>query len=215
MTAGVIITATGTSIGKTVFAAALVDTLKADYWKPIQAGLDGETDTKTVQRLANASPERLHPEAYRLTTPCSPHRAAELDALDIDPKKLSTPVQSPNGTRPLIIEGAGGLLVPLTRTFLQIDQFATWNLPLILCACTQLGTINHTLLSIEAINSRGLSLQGIAFIGTQNPDTQATIADISGAKILGTLPMLTPLNHKTLKAAFAKAFCAQDCLPKP
>jgi len=215
MSAGAIITASGTDVGKTVLAAALVEALNADYWKPIQAGLEGETDTDTVKRLANVGPEHLHREAYRLRTPCSPHLAAQRDALTIEPRKLVLPERSSTDTRPLIVEGAGGLLVPLTRTYLQIDQFATWDLPLVLCARTELGTINHTLLSLEAIKRRGLTLLGIAFIGTQNADTQRTIADISGAEILGTLPTLDPLNHETLREAFAKAFCAQDFLSKP
>ncbi len=215
MTNGLIITATDTDVGKTVFSAALVEALKAHYWKPIQAGLEDETDLETVKRLTNASQERLHPETYRLKTPCSPHFAAEIDGITIDPQKLLIPKFPNSENIPLIIEGAGGLLVPLTNTHLQIDQFKIWGQPIILCARTKLGTINHTLLSVEAIKNRGLPLLGIVFIGDTNTNTEQTIANFTGARILGTLPIQSPLNKDTLAKAFARHFHTGDFLQKP
>lgn len=201
-----IITGTDTGIGKTVFAAALTGALQASYWKPIQAGLDEDTDSDIVRRLTSLAPGRILPEAYRLRTPASPHLSAERDGIRLDPDTLVVP----HIDGPLIIEGAGGLLVPVTRQCLQIDLFRNWQAPLILCARTGLGTINHTLLSVEAIRARGLPLQGIAFIGEDPPDTVRTIADLSGVPVLGRLPWLEPLTPDTLAQAFAASFRRED-----
>lgn len=199
---GYIVTGTDTGIGKTVFAAALTRALDGCYWKPIQSGLDGETDSDAVARLSGLPRARVIPEIYRLSRPLSPHRAAELDSVTIEAARLVPPASK----RPLIIEGAGGLLVPVTRDMLQIDLFATYARPLILCATTALGTINHTLLSVEAIRARDLPLAGIAFIGEENPDTEATICDFAQSPPLGSLPRLAPLTPQTLEAAFAAGF---------
>ncbi|MBW8880880.1 MAG: ATP-dependent dethiobiotin synthetase BioD [Asticcacaulis sp.] len=206
MTKTYIITGTDTGIGKTGVAALLTLGLDGDYWKPVQSGVEDGTDTEIVRILTNLPDERFRPEAYVLTEPLSPHRSAELDGVIIDPDRLTMPVTG----RTLIIEGAGGLLVPLTRDYLQIDQFARWNAPLILCARTGLGTINQTLLSIEAIRRRNLPLHGIIFIGDDNPDNIRTIADLSGASVLGRLPRIDPLNATTLTAAFADHFRLED-----
>lgn len=200
---GYIVTGTDTGIGKTVFAAGLTAHIGATYWKPIQSGLEDETDTQTVQRLANLPDARVIPEAYQLTSPLSPHRAAELDSITIDPESLKCP--QTDGA-PLVIEGAGGLLVPITRNTLQIDLFAQFGLPLILCARTSLGTINHTLLSLEAIRARSLPLTGIAFIGTENADSEKTICAMGNARHLGRLPNLELLTPDTLLTAFATSF---------
>ncbi len=201
-----VVTGTDTGIGKTVFAAALTAALGASYWKPIQAGLDGETDSQAVARLAGIGAERILPEAYRLATPASPHFSAEIDSVAIDADRLDPP----RVAGPLVIEGAGGLLVPLTRQILTIDVFARWGLPVILCARTSLGAINHALLSLEALAARQIPLTGIAFIGAEVPDTQATIAAFSGARILGRLPILDVLTSQTLRGAFATNFSLAD-----
>jgi dethiobiotin synthetase len=197
-----VVTGTDTGIGKTVFAAALTSALAASYWKPIQAGLDGETDSETVRRLGRIPPQRILPEAWRLRTPASPHLAAELDDVVIDPDSLSPPETS----GPLVIEGAGGLLVPLTRRETFASVFARWQLPTILCARTTLGSINHTLLSLEALQLRSISVLGVAFIGNENRESQAIIAELSGVRTLGRLPMLDPLTPDTLQRAFDSHF---------
>ena len=184
MTVRLVVSGTDTGIGKTVLCAALVDALGASYWKPVQAGIDGETDSEVVRRLGRLPPGRILPERWRLHTPVSPHRAAEIDGVAILPTALEPPLT--NG--PLIIEGAGGLLVPLTRGVLFADVFARWGFPLILCARTSLGTINHTLLSIEALRRRRIPLLGIAFVGEENADTERTIVDLGDARRLGRLP---------------------------
>lgn len=206
---GFIVTGTDTDVGKTVFAAALVGALRATYWKPIQAGLAGGTDSQRVAELAATSPDRVLPEAYRLTTPASPHRAAEIDGVEIDVQRLALPQVS---SSPLIVEGAGGVLVPLTRKTVQADLFASWDLPVILVAATRLGTINHSLLSIEALKRRAIALHGIAFVGDANDDSEATICAMGKVRRLGRLPLLDPLTPSTLAAAFAANFVREDFL---
>jgi dethiobiotin synthetase len=192
----VVITGTDTDIGKTVFAAGLTDALQAQYWKPVQAGLDGETDSQTVARLSGMN---TLPEAYRLIMPASPHLAAEAEGLEIDPAILTLPTT----TGPLVVEAAGGLMVPLNRRTLFLDIIATWQAPVILCARTALGTINHSLLSLSALRQARCPIIGIAFIGTTNPAVERTICDFGDVTHLGCLPMLPTLTHETLTQAFA------------
>ncbi len=200
-----VIAGTDTGIGKTVFAAALTGAIGATYWKPVQSGLDEGTDTASVADLSGAPPERLLPEAYRLVTPCSPHLAAEIDGVTIDPARLTPPPADP-----LVVELAGGLMVPLTRELLTIDLVATWGLPVILVARTALGTINHSLLSIEAMRSRGIAIYGIAFVGDAVPDSEETIAAMGRVRRLGRLDMVLPLDRETLAATFARGFDRAD-----
>jgi dethiobiotin synthetase len=196
-----VITGTDTGIGKTIFAAALAGATGVPFWKPIQSGLDEETDSEVVARLAGAT---VHPEAYRLKTPASPHLAAEIDGVTIDLATLTPPPGD------LIIEGAGGALVPVTRTTLYADLFARWQIPVIVCARTALGTINHSLLTIEALRARGVPIHGVAFFGDAVEDSEAIIAEISGVRRLGRLPILDPLTRETLAAAFSENFDLAD-----
>jgi dethiobiotin synthetase len=196
---GFIVTGTDTDVGKTVFAAALAGYLDGWYWKPVQAGLDPGTDAERVAVLSGLPPERILPEAWQLTTPCSPHRAAEIDGVAIDPGELRLPEQ-----RPLVIEGAGGALVPVTRDVLFADLFSRWGLPAIIVARTSLGTINHSLLTIEALRARGVPIHGVAFVGETVEDSEATICSIGGVRRLGRLPWLDPLDADSLRQAFAE-----------
>ncbi|MGN6268352.1 MAG: dethiobiotin synthase [Sphingomonas sp.] len=202
----IVVTGTDTDIGKTVFAAALAGALGAHYWKPVQAGLDDGSDRERAARLSGLPEHKLLPEAYRLTTPCSPHRAAEIDGVTIDPECLALPQVG----GPLVVEGAGGVLVPVTRDVLFAGLFARWAAPVVLVARTALGTINHSLLSIEALKRRKVPLLGIAFIGDAIEDTEATIAAIGGVKRLGRLPLLDPLDRDSLAAAFTQHFDLED-----
>ncbi len=200
MTRSLVVVGTDTGIGKTVVAAGLVGALQASYWKPVQAGLDGETDTETVLRLAGIARDRAHAEAYRLITPASPHRAAALDGIEIDTARLLPP----HTPRPLVIETAGGLLVPLTPHVLQSDVVARWRLPVVLVAATRLGTINHTLLTLEALRVRSIAVIGIIFTGAENADTERTICAFGSTRSLGCLPLLDPLDSGTLQGAFSR-----------
>ena len=197
-----VVTGTDTGIGKTVVAAMIARELGATYWKPIQSGLDDGSDAAAVSALVDVA---IHPEAYRLTAPLSPHRAAELDGVTIDPARLDPPA-----VRPLVIEGAGGVLVPVTRDLLFADLFARWGLPIVLVARTALGTINHSLLSIEALRARGLTIRGVAFVGEGNADSEATICAIGRVRRLGRLPLLRALDADMLAAAFATHFSRGD-----
>ena len=198
----IVITGTDTGIGKTVFAAGLAGLLGAGYWKPVQAGLYGGSDSETVARLGGLTAGRVLPEAYRLRMPASPHQAAAADGITIDAAALTVP----DTRRPLVIEGAGGLMVPLTRASTFLDVFARWRLPVVLCARTGLGTINHTLLSLAAIEARAIPLVGVAFIGAAQPDTEAIISEIGQVPVLGRLPWLEPLGAPALRRAFRAAF---------
>ncbi len=201
-----VVTGTDTDVGKTVFAAALAGALGACYWKPVQAGLDPGSDAQRVAALSGLPASHILPEAYRLTTPCSPHRAAALDGVTIDSARLALPVVD----GPLVVEGAGGVLVPLTEDLLFGDLFARWAAPVILVARTALGTINHSLLSIEALRQRGVPIRGIAFIGDAQADSEATIVRLGHVRSLGRLPHLAQLDAETLAAAFAAHFDLAD-----
>jgi dethiobiotin synthetase len=201
-----IVSGTDTGIGKTAAAALLTLGLDAHYWKPIQSGIEDGTDTATVKALTGLPDARFLPEAYVLTAPLSPHRSAELDGVEIAIDRLDLPKIG----GPLIVEGAGGLMVPVTRRWLQIDLFKHWGAPVILCARTGLGTINHTLLSVEALRTRGMTLHGILFVGDDNPDNIRTIVEFSGARILGRLPWLDRLHAESLQAVFAETFSRED-----
>lgn len=202
---GYVVTGTDTDVGKTVFAAGLAAFLDGWYWKPVQAGVEGGGDADRVAQFSGLPRERILPEAYRLSTPCSPHRAAALDGVTIEPGALSLPA-----VRPLVVEGAGGALVPLGGEWLMADLFAQWGLPAIVVARTALGTINHTLLTIEALRARGVQVHGVAFVGDAVEDSEATICRIGRARRLGRLPWLAELSPATIRAAFAGAFDRAD-----
>jgi dethiobiotin synthetase len=202
MTMRIIVTGTDTGIGKTVFAAGLTRLLDGVYFKPVQAGLEGETDTVAARRLSGLPAVHTLPEVWRLTTAASPHLAAERDGVVIDPKALTLPTID----RSLIVEGAGGLMVPLTRDVLYIDVFAAWRAPVVLCTRTSLGTLNHTLLSLEALQRRAIPILGIALIGDAHMDNERILREMGRVPILGRLPRLDPLTPQSLASAFAAAF---------
>lgn len=210
MSQQIIVTGTDTGIGKTVFSAGLANLLGANYWKPIQAGLEGETDTEVVARLGSLSGDRIVPEVHRLRTPASPYHSAEIDGVRIDADLLAVP---DTGGRPLVIEGAGGLMVPLSLGTLYADVFERWRLPAVLCARTALGTINHSLLSIEALRRRHIDILGIAFIGERNAEAESAVCEIGRVRWLGRLPWLAPLTPDTLQVAFKASFRADTFKP--
>lgn len=197
-----VVTGTDTGIGKTVFSAGLAGMLGATYWKPVQSGLEEETDSQIVARLSGRP---TLPETYRLALPASPHISAAAEGVRIDPARLVPPQ-----VRPLVIEGAGGLMVPLNDDTLYLGAIAGWGLPVILCARTALGTINHSLLSLAALRQAGARIHGIAFIGDAAPEVEATICRMGEARRLGRLPRLADLTPRALAAAFASAFDPAD-----
>ncbi|MFM8858500.1 MAG: dethiobiotin synthase [Methylocystis sp.] len=201
-----IIVGTDTNVGKTVFSAALVGALGCAYWKPVQAGLEGETDSQIVARLSGVSPNLIMPEAYRLHQPVSPHLAACADGIEIDVKNLRPPSEITN----TIIELAGGVMVPWTDRALSIDIIAQWRLPVILVARTALGTINHSLLTLEALKSRNILIHGVAFVGTEATGAQHAVASFGKIRVLGRLPWLNMLTRESLQAAFLEHFNQKD-----
>lgn len=190
-----VVCGTDTDVGKTVVSALLVEGLGARYWKPVQSGLEGGSDSERVRRLLELPAERLLPEAYRLSAPVSPHWAAERDGVVIDPERLALP----EGEGSLVVECAGGLLVPLRRDWLQIDQIQRWGLPVVLVARSGLGTLNHTLLSLEALRQRRIPVLGLVLNGPLHPDNPGTLEQLGGMPVLAELPPLEPLDRQGLR----------------
>ncbi|NOD94627.1 ATP-dependent dethiobiotin synthetase BioD [Ruegeria sp. HKCCD4884] len=191
-----IVAGTDTGVGKTVFSAGLAAALNARYWKPVQSGLEDATDTETVLKLSGAE---VLPEAYRLNLPASPHLSAEDMGVEIDLSRLAVPQVD----GPLVVEGAGGLMVPLNRKSYYLDLIAQWRAPVVLVARTALGTINHTTLSLMALRGRGCEVVGVAFVGEAEPDVEQTIVEMSNVRHLGRLPMLGDLTQQSLADAFS------------
>ena len=193
---GFFVTGTDTDVGKTVVSAWLVAQLGACYWKPIQAGNQSETDSQIVQRLSGVSPDRILPEAYVLSEPIAPHEAARRERITVEMAKLAPPLCD----RPLVVEGAGGLMVPLNDSSFVIDLARELELPLILVARSTLGTINHTLLSLEAIRRRGLPLAGVVMNGPETPHNRAAIERYGQVEVIAEIPWLDQVTPAALRA---------------
>jgi dethiobiotin synthetase len=195
------ITGIGTGVGKTIVSAILTEAFQADYWKPVQCGVAEGTDTEKVRSLVSNPVSKFHKEAYCFSAPMSPHAAAKLEDTEIDITKIAIPATN----KTLIIEGAGGLMVPLTYDFLMIDLIALMQTPVLLVSMNYLGSINHTLLSVEALKARHIPVSGIIFNGAENTETESIIAKYSGYKIL---PRIHPELHwnKALVTSYARTF---------
>lgn len=189
------VTGIGTEIGKTISSAVLVEALEADYWKPIQAGELENSDTKKVFNLISNTKSQFHQESYRLKAAMSPHAAAQREGLEIQ----LTNCKVPSTENTLIIEGAGGLLVPLNDTDCIIDLIPQFKAETILISQHYLGSINHTLLSVESLQKRGLSIKGILFNGEENKETENIILSKTGLPSLGRIPTLKSINKDTIK----------------
>jgi dethiobiotin synthase len=192
------VTGTDTGIGKTMVSAMFMSALNATYWKPVQAGLDEETDTEFVTRVAELDESRVIPERYRLETPMSPHAAADIDQVQIKPSDFELPNFE---TEHLIVEGAGGLIVPINWQFTVIDLIKQLDLPVVLVARTSLGTLNHTLLSIEALNNRGIEVCAVILSGDEHQSNKETIEHLGKVPVYH-LPMLSTINKESLVEAF-------------
>jgi dethiobiotin synthetase len=206
MTSTFIVAGTDTNVGKTVFSAALARALCAHYWKPVQSGLEGETDAETVRRLGGLAGERILSSVHMLRTPASPHIAARIDGVEVRRHELDLPAVD----GPLVVETAGGVMVPMSAHLLQIDVLASWQRPVIVCARTALGTINHSLLTLEALRRRRVPVHGIAFIGEAEPEVETTIVDLGHTRRLGRLPVIGALDAASLERAFAASFDISD-----
>lgn len=176
------ITGISTDVGKTVTSAIVVEALEADYWKPIQAGDLNLSDTHKVKSQISNSKSRFYPNAYELNTPASPHLAAEIDGITIDLKKIVAPETDNH----LVIEGAGGIFVPLNERDTIVDLIQP-DYKIIVVSRHYLGSINHTLLTIEAIQNRGFEVAGIIFSGSENKSTESLILNKTGIKCIGRI----------------------------
>lgn len=194
------VTGTDTDVGKTVVAAALTLGLGAYYWKPIQSGQTPSTDTADVCRWTGLPDERFLSEAYRLREPMSPHAAAEIDGVTIDVGRIvatELPVD-----RPVVIEGAGGLMVPLNGADLMVDLVARLGAPVVLVARTALGTLNHTLLSLSELRRRSIPLLGVVLNGEEHESNRRAIERYGEVAVLGRIPRLDVLDAASLRTAF-------------
>ncbi len=199
------ITGIGTEVGKTVVAAIAVKALKADYWKPIQAGDLDNSDTHKVQNFINDKETVFHDNSYALKTPMSPHAAADIDGVKIDIKKIVPP----KTRRDLVIEGAGGLMVPLNNKNMILDLISK-DYSVILVSRHYLGSINHTLLSLEALKARGIEKIGIIFSGEENKSTESIIKKMGGVTIIGRIDEEPYFNERVVEE-YAEKFRKKIC----
>jgi dethiobiotin synthetase len=176
------ITGISTDVGKTIASAIIVEALQADYWKPIQAGDLGHSDTHKVQSLITNTQSQFHPNSYALQTPASPHLAAAKDGITIDLKQI----KEPQTTNHLVIEGAGGILVPLNDTESVVDIIQP-DYKVIVVSRHYLGSINHTLLTVEALQNRKIQVAGIIFSGEENKSTESIILSRTGLTCIGRI----------------------------
>jgi dethiobiotin synthetase len=212
---GFFISGTDTGIGKTVISAMLLLASGGRYWKPVQSGTIDGTDTETVRKLTGLGDAYFEQESYILEQPLSPHLSAQLDNKQIDigsiivhfekiqirSRQIAKPeinIYDLHPPKPIIIEGAGGLLVPLNEGNLVIDLIAEIGLPVILISRSTLGTINHTLLSLEALRSRHLPVAGVVMNGPVNPENKKAIETYGRVKVLSEIPVLSEINKLDL-----------------
>lgn len=198
------ITGTDTGIGKTVVSALLCAALDAIYWKPIQTGTREGTDRNTVMSLAELPESRTIPEAYSFVPPVSPHLAARLAGVRIDLRKIRMPQIAVHES--LIVEGAGGALVPINRTHLMTHLMKRLKLPVLLISRTALGTINHTLLSLAALRAAGLRVRGVVMVGKPNRENRKAIEHYGEIEVIGSVPILAKINRRALIGTFHKHF---------
>lgn len=194
---GVFVTGTDTGVGKTLVAACLVKAWSAEYWKPMQTGLDVEPgDSETVLDLSGIDPAHVHPPALALGAALSPEDAAAVEDLAFDPARLELPGLADG--KPLVVEGAGGLMVPVGGGLLMIDLIAKFGLPVVLVARSTLGTINHTLLSLQALRHRGIAVAGVVLDGPVAPGNRSAIERYGAIRILAEIPVQDHLDAEVV-----------------
>jgi len=199
----IFVSGTDTGIGKTVVSAMMTLGQSATYWKPIQSGLEEETDTEFVRRVTGLSDEHFMPERFRLQEPLSPHASAEIDGVTISLDDFQLPEA---GTNNLVVEGAGGLLVPLNDNDMIIDLLERFQLPVLLVSRSELGTLNHTFLSLEALRSREIPVLGVVMNGPKNESNKKAIEKYGNVEVIGEINTIETLNAKTLMSIFNTIF---------
>ncbi len=196
------VTGTDTEIGKTVVSTMLMCGLDATYWKPIQSGLEEETDTQFVQRVSGVSNDKIILEGYRLNTPMSPHASADIDGVSISLSDFELPEYQ---TKHLIVEGAGGLIVPINWEDTVLDLIEQFNIPVLLVARSSLGTLNHTLLSLKALRDRNIEVFGVVLSGDIHDSNRETIAHFGKVPVF-EIERLEEVSYESLKGAFSEIF---------
>ena len=179
----IVIAGIGTGVGKTYVSAILAQAMEADYWKPIQTGTMEQTDSERVRELISNPASQFHPEAYSFKQPIAPHAAAAAEGVRIDLSRINLPQTE----RPLIIELAGGLMVPLNEIVFNIDLLVQWKLPVVLVSKNYLGSINHTILSFLALQYYRIPIAGIIFNGLRNPATEKILLDYTNAPYIASI----------------------------
>lgn len=191
----IVIAGISTEVGKTLVSSIFTEALQADYWKPVQSGSISDSDTNAVGDCLSNLKSKLHPESYLLKEPLSPHAAAALENIQIDLDKIKVPVT----TNHLVIEMAGGLMVPLNDTQLSLDLLKDWKFPVVLVANYYLGSINHTLLSIDLLRRYAIPIHSIVFNGTCVPASKEAILSYAKVKRYFEIPALDEINKETIK----------------
>jgi dethiobiotin synthetase len=204
------VTGTDTNVGKTVVSAILTSGLRAHYWKPVQSGVLEGTDSKFVAGLTGLPDSHFLPETYLLQEPLSPHEAARIDGISISLNNINLP---DSRIRPLVVEGAGGVMVPLNGQHLMLDLMKHLALPAVIVARSSLGTINHTLLTLHALRSRAIPVLGIVMNGEKNPANRRAIEIYGQTSVLAEIPWLPTLNQETITQAFSY-FSVSPTLPE-
>ena len=201
---GFFVTGTDTGVGKTVLSALLVAALDGIYWKPVQTGAIEGTDLDSVRLWAECPAERLLPERYRFELPVSPHLAGRQAGIRIALDDFGLP--APVATHPHIVEGAGGVMVPLNEHDLMLDLMRHFGLPVVVAARTTLGTINHTLLTLAALRGAQLSVHGVVLIGAKNIENRRAIEHFGKVRVIGHIPVLEKIHRAALLEVFANNF---------
>jgi dethiobiotin synthase len=205
------VTGTDTGVGKTVLSALLCAALDASYWKPIQTGTDVDSDSRTVGLLAGLTPDKIVPEAYQFAPAISPHLAARQAGMRIELARIKLPAGL--GDAPIIVEGAGGVLVPVNERDLMVDMMRHLRLPALLAARSSLGTINHTMLSLAALRNARVAVAGVVMIGAPNAENRAAIEEYGKARIVGEIPWMAELNRGVLTEIFTTRFDQELFMP--
>jgi dethiobiotin synthase len=204
---GYFVTGTDTNVGKTVLSALLVTALNAVYWKPLQTGTSEGSDRESVRRWSEAGDERLPEERFRFVPPVSPHLASREAGVQIKLSDFALP-QAPQGL-PWIVEGAGGVLVPINEREVMRDLIGRIGFPAIVAARTSLGTINHTLLTLAALREANLPICGVALVGEEDRENRRAIEHYGHVRVVGRVPMLERINRAALLDAYEKHFDRQ------
>jgi dethiobiotin synthetase len=203
----IFVTGTDTDVGKTVVSAILVAGLQAVYWKPVQSGFTDSadvtenTDSKWIRTILELSEERICKERFSLSEPLSPHASAKIDGVKIDLIDFELP---DTGGCPLIVEGAGGVLVPLNDQHLMLDLMEKFSLPVVVVARSGLGTINHTLLTLRVLKERGLTVLGVVMNGAKNQSNREAIEHFGQCRVLAELEPMLVLSRENIEAEFSR-----------